>query len=353
MNFHGGNVYDYGRELIDFSSNINPLGVPESFSLALQRNIIEFTKYPDSAYVELRKAIGEYLGLEKIDSIVPGNGAIELIYKAVQQSGIRRLVTLKPTFSEYSRAASQAGIEYEGVSAFDYEYSKVDINKLLDTVRENSAVIICNPNNPTGTLVEKPQMLQLAAALRDKGSYLIVDEAFMEFTEDYPRNSMLDQLSNFKNLIIIKAATKFFGMPGIRLGYAISGSMEILAKIRESMEPWNVNTAAVIAGCTVLKDREYIEGSRLWINEERPYMYASLNKIKGLTVFKSSANFHLVKLDESEMNAWQLKEKLLERNILIRTPEGFEGLNGQYVRLAVKSKESNELLIRELQYLFK
>jgi threonine-phosphate decarboxylase len=164
---------------------------------------------------------------------------------------------------------------------------------------------------------------------------------------DYPSNSMLDQLDKFDNLLIVKAATKFFGMPGIRLGYAISHNPKLLGKISESIEPWNVNTAAVIAGCSMLKDSDYILNSRAWIAAERENMYRELSKIKDIKVYPSAANFHLIKLLYENMDAWQLKEKLLEKNILVRTPEGFEGLDGKYVRLAVKQKESNKLLIQE------
>lgn len=349
MNFHGGYVHNYSQKLLDFSSNINPIGVPESFKAALQYNIEEFTKYPDINYIELRKAIGKYLEVEDISFIVAGNGAIELLYKAIQQSGKSRLISLKPTFSEYSRAAQQCGIEYIAIDAFDSEYQDIDIEKVLDIASQDSAVIICNPNNPTGTLIYKKKLLQLAEGLEAKGALLIIDEAFMEFTLDYPDNSMLDQLDKFDNLLIVKAATKFFGMPGIRLGYAISHNLKLINKIRESMEPWNVNTAAVIAGCSMFKDSDYILKSRAWIATERKNMYSGLNNIKGIKVYSSAANFHLIKLLKENIDAWKLKEKLLEQNILIRTPEGFDGLDRKYVRLAVKQKESNVILIEELK----
>ena len=349
VNFHGGYVHNYSQKLMDYSSNINPIGIPESFKAALQYNIEEFTKYPDIHYIKLRKAIGEYLAVEDINFIVPGNGAIELLYKAIKQSGKSRLISLRPTFSEYARAAIQCGIEYIAIDAFDSEYQNVDIEKVLDEANRDSAVIICNPNNPTGTLIHKKKLLHLAEGLKTKGALLIVDEAFMEFTLDYPSNSMLDKLDQFDNLLIVKAATKFFGMPGIRLGYALSHNLKLINKMRESLEPWNVNTAAVIAGCSMLKDSDYILSSRAWITSERENMYNGLNLIKGIKAYPSAANFHLIKLVKKDIDAWQLKEKLLERNILIRTPEGFDGLDGKYARLAVKQKETNMILFEELK----
>lgn len=348
MNFHGGNVYNYGQKLLDYSSNINPLGVPESFKRALLDNIVEFTKYPDINYIELRKSIAEYLSVEDISFIVPGNGAVELLYRAIQQSGKKRLISIKPTFSEYSRAAKHYQIKYHAIDALKDDYQNVDVEKLIEESDNETAVIICNPNNPTGTLVNKENLIQLAEGLNKKNSMLIVDEAFMEFTLNYLQNSMLDQLSKFENLIVVKAATKFFGMPGIRLGYAVSHNIMLLNKIRESMEPWNINTAAVIAGCTVLKDYDYITSSRAWIAAERDFMYNGLREINGLRVYPSHANFHLIKLTDERYDAWQLKEKLLKNNILIRTPDGFDGLNKQFIRLAVKERTGNEVVLKSI-----
>jgi threonine-phosphate decarboxylase len=348
VNFHGGNVHKYSKKVLDFSSNINPLGVPESFKRGLVDHIEEFTKYPDINYTALRKSIGEYLGMSEIDDIIVGNGAVELLYKAIQQSDKKKLIGLKPTFSEYSKAALQQGMEYCGLDVFEEEYKSIDINKIINAACRESAVVICNPNNPTGTLIEKEQLLLLAKGLQGKNSLLILDEAFMEFTADYPHHSMLDQLDHFENLIVVKAATKFFGMPGIRLGYAMSRNRELLSRIKESMEPWNVNTAAVIAGCTVLKDLDYISKTRSWIKSEREYMLQSLRQIEGIKVYSTAANFTLIKLLRQNMDAWQLNERLLEKDILIRTPDGFEGLNGQFARLAIKDRASNMILIEEL-----
>lgn len=351
MNFHGGDVYKYDKKLLDFSSNINPLGVPTSFYKALQDNINEFTKYPDIQYVQLRQNIADYLGVQSIEAVVPGNGAVELLYKAIQQSGKNRLISLKPTFSEYARAALQQHIEYVPVDAFAEEYTDVDIDKLLAAACQDSAVIICNPNNPTGTLLHKERLLQLAAGLREKGAMLIVDEAFMEFTPEYPEHSMLDQIESFENMIIVKAATKFFGMPGIRLGYAISGNKMLLQGIQESMEPWNINTAAVIAGTVIFKDEEYIADSKTWINSERPFLYTALSKIREIKIFQSAANFHLLKVKSDGMDAARLKELMLQENILIRTPDGFEGLDNTYFRLAVKDRPSNIKLMNALDFI--
>lgn len=348
MNFHGGNIYECESGVVDFSANINPLGVPESFKEMLQNSLDEFTRYPDINYTELRTAIADYIKHVDIDSIVPGNGAVELLYKAIGMSGKNKVIGLAPAFSEYKRAALFYGLEFYGIAGFDKDFETIDIDKLAEAADENSVVVVCNPNNPTGTLTSKSKMIRLADRLMEKGSKLIVDEAFMEFTPDYPANSMASELNRYHNVLVVKAATKFFGMPGIRLGYAICENKHWLNKVKKGLEPWNVNTAAVIAGRSVLKDYAYIMKSREWIERERSYVYNSLAAISGLKVYKSSANFHLIRLLDTSLDAWQLKNKMLTHGILIRTPEGFECLDGQYVRLAVKNRENNQSLIKYL-----
>lgn len=353
LNFHGGDVYSCKEDVLDFSSNINPLGVPESFKKALLEQIQEFTKYPDIHYRALRSALGEYLEVTDTDCIVPGNGAVELLYKAIQQSGKSKLVCLQPTFSEYSRAAAQKGLELVQVAAFEKDFQEINMDKLLAAADKNSVFVLCNPNNPTGTLLRKAQLKQLAEELQKRDALLIMDEAFMEFTPEPKANSMLDQLQNYSNLLIVKAATKFFGMPGIRLGYAISSHKELIHAIGNSLEPWNVNTAAVIAGCTVLKDKEYIQSSRAWILQERPFLYNELSKIPQIKVYSSGANFHLVKLLAEITDGGELKRRLLEKGLLIRTIDGFAGLDQSYIRLAVKDRASNLHLVKSLQEIYK
>lgn len=353
MNYHGGNIYEYSNKLLDFSSNINPLGVPESFKNELIKRLEDFEKYPDINYTEVRESIANYLDMDCADRIIPGNGAVELIYKLTATSGCRRMVCLSPTFSEYRRAAQINGLEYTEIPAFGDNYESVDIRTLINNIKLDTIFVICNPNNPTGTLIKKKDMIMLAEEIEGHNCKLLIDEAFMEFTDEYPDDSMVDVLESFSNLMIIKAATKFFGMPGIRLGFAVMPENKAAKTAREIIEPWNLNTAAVIAACSVLKDEEYIEMSRKWIKTERKYMYERLNTINGLSVYRSSANFHLVKLTENDIDSSELYDILIKKNILIRLPRGFENLTKYHFRLAVKDRNSNEILINELSDIMK
>lgn len=339
MSFHGGDIYNYKEGILDFSSNINPLGVPDSFRRLLTERLDEFTRYPDVEYREVRNKIAAYLGINDPECIVPGNGAVELIYKLVAASGGKRVISLRPTFSEYARAAKAAGIEYVDMEP----------DSLLMGIRPGDLVILCNPNNPTGKLIRKAEMLELAAAISGMGCRLVIDEAFMEFTDSYPNDSMIDCLDQFDNLTIIKAATKFFGMPGIRLGYGVTANRLAAKAVKAYMEPWNLNTAAVIAASCIFDDKEYIEKSRAWIRSERSFLYEKLSEFKELKVWASDANFHLLELTGGRLDAKQLKSEMVRNGVLIRTADGFNGLSDYHFRLAVKDRKSNELLLKALK----
>jgi len=352
MNFHGGNIYDYKNIKYDFSSNINPLGVPESFKNALYNNIDMLSKYPDREYRELIKSLERYLGMSGF-KIILGNGAVEVIHEIISLSEFDRVYTIVPTFSEYKRGALLSNKEFHGVECYNQDYTGVDIEYLLNEVRENSLVILCNPNNPTGYYINNEEMKEISEKLNKKNCDLLIDEAFIEFTPDYPNSSFLSNLCHCPNVTIIRAITKFFGMPGIRLGYGITGDLGLWERVRQSQDPWNINTAAVIAGCTVLEDMEYIEKSRKWIEEERADFYNNLSKIKDLKVIPSAANYHLLKIVKKGMDAFNLRDILINEGILIRVPTGFYPLTRGYFRLAVLDDKSNTAILKALNFVFR
>lgn len=349
MNFHGGDIYKYGdKEIIDFSSNINPLGISNSFKTKLLENLEMLTKYPDINYKELREAIASYLGMSDIENIVVGNGAVEIIYKTIKALDIEKVIIATPTFSEYKRAAEIEMIPFMEINAYGND-GIININNLVKQLTDRSLVVLCNPNNPTGTLTSIENITYLAKELLSKNGYLLLDEAFIEFTPNYPESSMVNKLKELPNVIVVRAFTKFFGMPGVRLGYGLFGNAQLSNHIREMFEPWNINTVGVIAGQTVLQDKDYINKSRQWINEERSYLIDRLATLDAVTVIPTTANFILLKV--SGLSPWQVKEKLLEKDILIRTPEGFKGLNTDFFRIAIKDRASNDELLKALHYI--
>ncbi len=351
MNFHGGNIYNYDRELLDFSSNINPLGVPESLKIELNSRLDVLTRYPDIEYRALRKSLCDYLSLEDQNCIIPGNGAIELIYKffaCMAAEDIKKAIITVPTFSEYSRAARSCGLEAYEVDGFTEGFEAYDVEKLISAIEPDSVIVICNPNNPTGTMMAEAEIIRLAKELASKNGYLLLDETFIEFTADYPKSSMVPLLEEHRNILVVRAITKYFGMPGIRLGYTVGCDDRLISGIKSKLEPWNINAIAVLAAETILKDKAYIKASKAWVKTERRYMTEKLQDMDKLEVSKAGANFFLIKLLDKKINAYSLRDMLLEHNILIRTPDGFSGLDSSFFRVAIKDSSSNNKLIAAL-----
>lgn len=351
MNFHGGDIYRYNKNLIDFSSNINPLGVPESFKKALMENINDFTKYPDIEYKGLIHNLSEHLNVNQ-SYIVAGNGAVDIIYKVIEALEFEQVYSIAPTFSEYRRGAERIGINYSDLHCYDEEFQLKDVSTLIAGIKKNSILVLCNPNNPTGTLIAKKQIRTLLDHMKDINSFLVMDEAFIEFTGDYKEHSCMDLIYEYDNLFIIRAATKFFGMPGLRLGYGISSNEAVLEKIKAFMEPWSINTAAVIASEVIFKDRDYIKSSIDWIKEEREAFKEKLGTIKGIKVYNSMANFFLIRSLNKSLDAFALKEKLIGKGFLIRVPKGFSNLTPYDFRIAIKDRESNRKLAEALRDIF-
>ncbi len=349
MNFHGGDIHNYSSDILDFSSNVNPFGVPDNFAKALMANISEFTRYPDTQYTVARENIARYLGVDDIRHIVVGNGAVELLYACIGHPNCEKVVVAGPAFSEYERAAKIYDKAFSAASAFSKDYMELNLEPLLKQAGKGTIVIVCNPNNPTGTFTSEEALTGALTILKEKGAYLLVDETFIEFTDGWEDATMVRRVDDFDNLIVVRAVTKFFGMPGIRLGYMVTSSEDFASGVPESLTPWHVNTAAVIAAESVFSDNEYISKTKSWIGEERRYVFDKLNEIKGINAYPSSANYHLVKLDAGNMDAWKLKEEMLKKGILIRTPDGFGQLGPCHFRLALKDRASNDKMLQCLR----
>ncbi len=345
INYHGGDIYKYTQHVIDFSSNINPLGIPKSFRDALTDNLSCIERYPDLHYRKLTASIEKYLQIENRNlGVVLGNGAIEVIYKTIEYLPIKKIIVATPTFSEYRRAAVLNNIPIDEVNLYDAD-GKLDMEKLLTLVEEQVLVILCNPNNPTGSLTPKEELMVLANKLNEHNGYLMVDETFIEFTSNYPAGSLLD--SEIKNLVIIRALTKYFGMPGLRLGYGVFMNRDIGEEVNKLMEPWHINALADLAGQIVLHDLEYQNASRRWIMEERPRFLKELEKLNHFSFLPTEANF--IMMTSKKIPSSEIQEFLLESDLIIRLPIGFKGLNENHFRIAIKDEGSNRKMFRALE----
>ena len=364
MDFHGGNVYKIFREknikeILDFSSNINPYGVPESLKQKIIENIGILEKYPDPDYVELRKKLAQ-LNMVDISNITVGNGATESIFLFIKVLKPKKVLIVSPTFGEYERAVracensenQKTGIEYFELEEKD-EF-RLNIKKLKKELEKKyDLIIICNPNNPTGKFLRLAETEEILIECNKYNTKLFVDEAFIEFLEDGLKESVVNSRENKKNLFVTRAFTKFFAIPGLRLGYGIYFDKNLEKKIAEKKEPWSVNNIAEMAGITVLDDTEYIEKTLNWITKEKKYMYEKLSEISGIKPYKTEVNFICVKIKDKlifkGLNVKKLREKIMEEGILIRDASNFRFLDERFFRLAIKDRKSNDRVIEVLR----
>ena len=384
MDFHGGNIYKIFREknikeILDYSSNINPYGIPESLKKRITENLEILERYPDPDYVELRQKLSN-LNKVNLSDIILGNGATEIIFLFMKVINPKKILIVSPTFGEYERAVKATEISGDTVSLsssngdnknienkkIEIEYFelkesddfKLNIGNLKNELENKyDLLIICNPNNPTGKFLKLAQTEEILKECNKYDTKLFIDEAFIEFLADGMKESIINTEENKKNLFVTRAFTKFFAIPGLRLGYGMYFDKELEKKISEKKEPWSVNNFAEMAGLTVLDDAEYIEKTLKWIAEEKIYMYEKLNKISGMKVYETEVNFITGKIDEklfSEgLNVKVLREKMLEQGILIRDASNFKFLDERFFRLAIKDRASNERVIEAMKEIFR
>lgn len=344
---HGGDIYSAKRQMpekriIDFSANINPLGLSGSIMQAIIDAIPMITGYPDPYNVELSEAIAQYEGI-KSGNIVCGNGAADLIFSMAITFKPKKAMLLSPTFSEYELALKASGSDITYYKLHKNSMFKVK-EDLLNAISEDIGMIfLCNPNNPTGGIIEKSLMKKIVEKCDKLGVVCVIDECFMGFVIDREYFSAKNMLGEHKNLIILKAFTKLFAMPGIRLGYLMTSSSDFIERIISCSQSWSVSTLAQAAGTAALKDKDFPEITRRYVALQRQYLTDELKDL-GFTVFEAYANFILFQTSEAVV----YKDKLYEKGILIRSCENFLTLDETYLRTAVRTKEENQLLIKAL-----
>lgn len=350
MDLHGGNIYklkrDSGIEVLDYSSNINPLGVPSSFKKAVVENFESLEKYPDIDYIELRTSIGDYNNCH-IDNVVVGNGATEVLFLYMKAVKAKKVLIIAPTFAEYERAAKAAGrdIKFFPLSK-DFSLNE---NMLLEFITDEDVVVMCNPNNPTGKFQNLEKIKKIADFLERKNKKLFIDEAFIEFVDNWKDKTAF--LLKHKNIFILRALTKFFALPGVRLGYGLTYDRAILNEIKNIREPWSVNGVAEIAGKTMLLDTLYIHETENWIKQEKIWFYEELCKMDNIEVTPTETNFILVKLLND--NAKSFRKKMIENGVLVRDASNFMFLDESYIRLAIKDRKKNEKVLEALRRVLK
>jgi len=352
---HGGDILDAavksglrGEEILDFSSNVNPLGPSEKALEAAKISFKEIPAYPDSNCFKLRQAIASHFtGINK-NNVVIGNGSTELIYLFAEvflKKGEIALIPT-PTFGEYESAVRKTGETAKFVQVD--ENFNVDANAYSSEMAAAKIVFLCNPNNPTSILIPNKTLTRIVERALEQNSLVFLDEDFLEFVENEKALSLISNIKRYPNLFILRSFTKIYGLTGLRVGYGI-GNEEIINALSCAKIPWNVNCLAQAAAVAALKDEDHLRVTRELIKEEKTCLLTDLEKFRSFKVYPADANFFFIDIRKSGLTATELANKLLQQGILIRDCTSFRGLDQYYIRVAIKTRYENERLIEVLR----
>jgi threonine-phosphate decarboxylase len=342
---HGG-IYSVNPRLVrlDYSSSINPLGTPKKAIAAVKMSANSLVQtYPDPECRELKKSLSRYLGIDS-EWFTVGNGAIEIIYWfAHTTTSVRgRVVIPTPTFCEYEVASQKVGAEVTLVPLNNFD---LDTDKIIEKARGADALFLCNPNNPTGMLATK-QIMKIIENI-DSSTKILLDECFIELADNPEANTMIDQISEFDNLVILRSLTKSFGLAGLRVGYCVCNPT-LANKLSSNKIPWNVNGLAQVAGVAALRERRCLSKARALIKKERRFLHDNIEKLESFHPIRSDSNFFLVHLQGR--NSTQFRDRLLKKSgVLVRDCSTFTGMGAQYIRIAIKKHSENILLLKALE----
>lgn len=330
--------------MLDFSININPLGMPEGLRKRLEAALDDLGRYPEITGETARNKIAEDIGAAP-ENVILGNGAIELIYLFARGVHPERALIPVPTFNEYRRALSMNGCgEVCELTLSPEDDFALDPERLIRLAEKchPEAVYLCNPTNPIGRLYSKAFIKELMDRM-DPEIIWFIDESFIEFSGI---ETCLEYVNHSdRRLFLLRSLTKFFGVPGLRIGYGV-GSAGLIRAMEAYKEPWTINTLALEAAMCIYDDKAYMKRTRDYIQTERQRVFDALSGLPGLQVYPSGADFHLYKVEGR--SAQTLQKELLEQHINIRTCEDFAGLETQFFRAAIKRHEDNDRLIAAL-----
>lgn len=339
---HGGDWAGYraefGRDALDFSANVSPLGLPAGVAAAITNALPTADRYPDPLCRELRAALAVAEGVPA-DWILCGNGAADLIFRLALAVRPRRALLPAPTFAEYEAALQTVGCAVQRV--FLREENEFAVTEeFIDAVTpETDIVFLCQPNNPTGQVTPPALVERLVRRCAECGAVLVVDECFLDFLPDRDAWTAKQLLRDAPQLIILKAFTKLYAMAGVRLGYALCGDATLLEKMRGAGQPWAVSSLAQAAGLAALQETAYAGAVRALIAEQRPRMAAGLRAL-GLRVMDGQANYLLFRATPD------FGEKLRRRGAVVRSCANYPGLDAAWYRTAVRTAEENTRLLQ-------
>ena len=371
---HGGNIFQFAHEqriepyeVVDFSANINPLGPSQRGLDALNAQLRYISHYPDATNDDVLNAIADTYGMDK-HQIIVGNGAAELLYAICRLPGYTGAFVPAPGFSEYKEALEASKIpvrdifyrpreDDNGKPYFEVPYLALETFAAELKGQDGRIIVFLgNPNNPDGTLLDKDHIRTVASMLKDANSLLVIDESFIDFVGNDPlqdnEHSIRSLVNEFDNIIVVHSFTKFYAVPGLRIGAAFTNET-LITQLQQYIPSWSVNTLAQAYTKAALNDVDYIKGTKQELNDERAFMYNALDAIEGITVYPPSANFMLFQVNQEGITANYINEELKKYNMIVRNCDSYVGLTNHWVRIAIKDHDTNIKLVDKLTDILK
>lgn len=343
---HGGDIYsalEHHETVLDFSANINPLGIPNGVVKAIADAAKDCAAYPDPFCRELIHAFAKSQNINPA-YVLMGNGAADVIFRLVQAVRPKKALVLAPTFAEYEKALHTVGCQvllYPLKEEQDFLLGE----DFLDCLDESlDMIFICNPNNPTGQLTEKPLLLRILERCKALSILLVLDECFSDFLDDEEHYTMKGYLSAYSNLFVLGAFTKIYAMAGVRLGYGLCANQVLLDKIWSCSQAWSVSTLAQKAGLAALLEQDYRQKTKVLIKNQRAFLKDGLGRL-GLEVIGSHANYVFF----AYQGVQNLSAALEKKGILVRSCANYHSLDSRFYRIAVRTEEENTLLLEALK----
>lgn len=350
--FHGSDLETieqiYGikkDDIISFAANVNPLGISPKLKETLSDRIDSIMTYPDREYTSLRKRIADYVKAE-VQDIIVGNGSTELISLFIQIKNPKKALIVGPTYSEYEREISLGGgcsLYYRLEEENDF---RIDIDALdKELTSDVDLLVICNPNNPTSSAISRADMRKILDICKKKGIFVMLDETYVEFTEDVQTITCVSLTRYYNNLVILRGISKFFAAPGLRLGYAVCGNVDLIKEMNQRKNPWTINSLAAIAGESMFTDEEYIAKTRQLISTERDRICTLLMDCPNIKVYKPTANFVLIRILKDDINSMDLFEAAIKKGYLVRDCSTFPFLGNKFLRFCFMMPGQNDDLV--------
>ncbi|WP_096436822.1 threonine-phosphate decarboxylase CobD [Alteribacter populi] len=350
---HGGQketmrqLFNMDKEvpILDFSANLNPLGPPSWLKEELTAHYDTITQYPDPTYSRSNAYIADH---EKVDEseLLLTNGGAEAIFLVAKYFEGGKALIVHPTFSEYERACTHYHIETEDIFFEDKQQFQLPLQIIEEKLLKTDVLFLCRPNNPTGTVVDEKNMQVLLTEALKAGTFIVVDEAFADFLQ--PSHSTLTPwLDSYPNLILLRSLTKMYTIPGLRLGYII-GSKSVIKALKGEQMPWSINSLADAIVPRLLDDHQFVENTRRWLDGQSQFVKSTLTAM-GFYISPSEVNFYLLQDNQHPKQTAKLFQYLFHHGMLTRHTHNFKGLDGDFLRVAIRSAEENEQILQVLK----